>query len=89
MATQKQQNDAILAVRINKDLLEQVNALAKTKAIGTSSLVRMLLSDYLRNEAPKALLSSTPQQPVKGKYVNALDAMSPAERKAYQDEWDY
>lgn len=76
----------VLAIRINKDLLEQFNALAKTKAIGASSLVRMLISDYLRDEAPKALL--TQSQPTKTKTGNTTwDAMSPAERKAYDEEW--
>ena len=86
MTTRKPQNDAILAIRINKDLLDQLNTLAKTKSIGVSSLVRMLMSDYIRNEAPKLLLGGS-LPPTKPR--NSMEAMSPAERKAWEDEWEY
>ena len=91
MATKNPQNDAVLAIRINQELLDQLNALARTKSIGASSLVRMLLSDYIRNEAPKILLGVT-SRPQKGKvltsYDRGLEAMSPAQRKAYDEKFE-
>ena len=88
MSMKNPQNDAILAVRINKDLLEQVNALAKIKSIGTSSLVRMLLSDYLRSEAPKALLVPMQAKP-QGKPMQDWEkALSPAQRQKMEDDYD-
>ena len=80
MTTKNPQNDSVFTVRINHELLEQSNALAKAKGIGLSSLVRMLLSDYIRNEAPK-LLSATTQPQAKGKPLQDWEkALSPAQR---------
>lgn len=85
--TKATQNDVLLAIRMPKKLLDQLNALAVAKGVGTSTMARMTLMDYLKAEAPNALLAP---QPTKGKSNNpAWDAMSPAERKAYNDEWDY
>lgn len=85
------QNDVLLAIRMPKKLLDQLNALADAKGVGTSTMARMVLIDYLRDEAPNALIGITPQpqQLGKAKLSPALQAMSPAERKAYEDEWDY
>lgn len=84
----KPQNDSVLAIRMTEQLLNQLNALAQAKAIGTSTMVRMVLTDYLRDEAPNALIgASIPQQSAKPK--TAREAMSPAEREAYDKEWDY
>ena len=89
MATKNPQNDAVLAIRINQELLNQLNALAKTKAIGASSLVRMLVAEYIRSEAPKALLGATPQPQAKGKPLQDWEkAMSPAQRKKMEDDYD-
>ena len=80
MTTKNPQNDSVFTVRINHELLEQSNALAKAKGIGLSSLVRMLLSDYIRNEAPK-LLSVATQPQAKGKPMQDWEkALSPAQR---------
>lgn len=89
MATKNPQNDAVLAIRINQELLNQLNALAKTKAIGASSLVRMLVAEYIRSEAPKALLGTTPQPQAKGKPLQDWEkALSPAQRKKMEDDYD-
>jgi len=51
-------------------------------------MARMTLIDYLRDEAPNALIGVTPPtKPVKGSA--SYQAMSPAERQAYDSEWDY
>jgi len=85
------QNDVLLAIRMPKKLLDQLNALALAKGIGTSTMARMTLIDYLRDEAPNALIgvtpSSNPTKPIKGSA--SYQAMSPAERQAYDSEWDY
>lgn len=86
----KPQNDSVLAIRMNEKLLNQLNALAQAKAIGTSTMVRMVLTDYLRDEAPNALIgaSQPPQVQLQGKF-NPAKFKTPAEQKAYEDEWDY
>lgn len=90
MTTKNPQNGSVFTVRINHELLEQSNALAKAKGIGLSSLVRMLLSDYIRNEAPKLLSIATPTKSNKPltAYDRELQAMSPAQRKAYDEQFE-
>lgn len=82
------QNDEILAIRMPKKLLDQLNALATAKGVGTSTMARMALIDYLRDEAPNALIGATPQtqQPVKGNPI--YQNMSPSQRAVYDSEWD-
>ena len=83
----------ILAIRMNPQLLNQLNALATAKQMGTATMARMALIDYLKNEAPNALIgASTPTKP-SGKPTNPAraiyEALSPAERQAYDDDWNY
>lgn len=82
-------NDVILAIRMPKRLLDQLNALAESKYMGTATMARNVLAQYLIDEAPNALLGATtqPTKPVKGSA--SYQAMSPAERQAYDSEWDY
>jgi len=85
-------NDEILAIRMPAQLLYQLNALAESKSLGTSSMARMVLAQYLTEEAPKALIGiSSPLKP-QGKILNKLEqqlqAMSPSERKAYEEQFD-
>jgi hypothetical protein len=87
------QNDVLLAIRMPKKLLDQLNALAQAKGVGTSTMARMTLIDYLKEEAPNALIgASTPTKP-SGKPTNPAraiyEALSPAERQAYDDDWNY
>ena len=61
MNSQKQDvKDAILAIRMSPELLKQLNILSRQKHIGTATMARGVLVDYLRQEAPNALLNSTP-----------------------------
>jgi hypothetical protein len=63
MSSQKQDvKDAILAIRMSPELLKQLNILSKQKHIGTATMARGVLVDYLRGEAPNALLNTTPNQ---------------------------
>ena len=82
-------NDVILAIRMPAQLLYQLNALAESKYMGTATMARNVLAQYLTDEAPKALLGATIQPKPQGKVSTRWDAMSPAERQAYNDEWDY
>ncbi len=86
-----QQNDVLLAIRMPKKLLDQLNALAVAKGVGTSTMARMTLIAYLKEEAPNALIGNAtitaPQQKPRGTAI--YQAMSPAERQAYDDEWGY
>lgn len=84
------QNDVLLAIRMPKKLLDQLNALAVAKGIGTSTMARMTLIDYLRDEAPNALIGGV-QQPIPNQQskFNPNRFKTPAEQKAYEDEWDY
>lgn len=81
-------NDVLLAIRMPKKLLDQLNALADAKGIGTSTMARMTLIDYLRDEAPNALLGTVPNTQQKAKTYNGT-TLSPAEQKAWEAEWDY
>lgn len=74
----------ILAIRMNPQLLHQLNALATAKQMGTATMARMALIDYLKNEAPNALIGTpTPTKPL-NKLEQQRLALSPAER-AKQD----
>lgn len=78
------QNDHLLAIRMPKKLLDQLNALADAKGVGTSTMARMALLDFLRDEAPNALIGATPQQNT----MNRNSIAKPSQR--YVDpEWDY
>jgi len=81
------QNDVLLAIRMPKKLLDQLNALAVAKGVGTSTMARMALIDYLKDEAPNALIGASIPQP-QGKPSN-LKFNSPAEQRAWEAEWDY
>lgn len=83
------QNDVLLAIRMPKKLLDQLNALAVAKGVGTSTMARMTLIGYLRDEAPNALIGvSQPISNQQGKF-NPAKFKTPAEQKAWEDEWDY
>jgi len=58
--TKIQNNDVILTIRMPAPLLTQLEALAKTKYLGVSTMARQALAEYLTKEAPSALLSATP-----------------------------
>ena len=86
----------ILAIRMSQPLINQLNALALAKGMGTATMARMALIDYLKAEAPNALIGVATPAPVSkltGKPINPAramyEAMSPAERKEYDDTWDY
>jgi len=81
------QNDVLLAIRMPKKLLDQLNALAVAKGVGTSTMARMALIDYLKDEAPNALIGASIPQP-QSKLSNPK-FNSPAEQKAWEAEWDY
>ena len=83
------QNDVLLAIRMPKKLLDQLNALAVAKGVGTSTMARMTLIDYLRDEAPNALIGASIQQPQSAQSFNKAKFSSPAEQKAWEAEWDY
>jgi hypothetical protein len=89
--TNKPKNEETLAIRLPKKLHDQLIALAQSKYMGVSTMARNVLAQYLIDEAPNALLGSTPQpqQPSKGRALSpALQAMSPAERLEWEKEWD-
>jgi|GEM_PF-5703815 len=85
----QQQNDEILAIRMPKKLLDQLNALALAKGVGTSTMARMALIDYLRDEAPNALIGATPTTSTTARPNQPSAIMSPSQRQAYDNEWDY
>lgn len=97
MSNKKQtQNDEILAIRMPQKLLVQLNALAQAKGVGTSTMARMALIDYLKDEAPDALIGTVPNTTqTNGRKLSAYEiseikkkqAMSPAQRRAYEEEW--
>ena len=81
-------HDTTLTFRLPKVLHEQLEQIANAQYLKMGELVRNLIKDEIKRAQPY-VSAPTPQQPTKGKYANALDAMSPAERKAWEAEWDY
>jgi hypothetical protein len=77
----------ILAIRMNPQLLSQLNALAVAKHMGTATMARMALIDYLKDEAPNALLGASATQQISKPSNPKFN--SPAEQKAWEAEWDY
>jgi hypothetical protein len=75
----------ILAIRMNPQLLNQLNALAIAKHMGTATMARAALIDYLKSEAPNALLgaSATPQAQPFNKPKPAIT--KPSERIDWND----
>ena len=59
MSNAKSSNQTeVLAIRMNPQLLKQLNILAQAKNIGTATMARMALTEYLKEQAPDALLST-------------------------------
>jgi metal-responsive CopG/Arc/MetJ family transcriptional regulator len=85
----QQQNDEILAIRMPKKLLDQLNALAVAKGVGTSTMARMALIDYLRDEAPNALIGATPSTSTTGTLSpqQRMQSLSPSMRQQYEEDW--
>lgn len=84
----KPQNDSILAIRMPTKLLHQLNALAQAKHMGTATMARMALTDYLKDEAPDALIGAPTQSLQLQNKFNPNNFKSPAEQKAWEEEWD-
>jgi len=80
---------AVLAIRMSPELLKQLNALAKQKHIGTATMARTALVNYLTEEAPNALISASQSVPTLQNKFNPAKFKTPAEQKAWEDEWDY
>jgi hypothetical protein len=88
--TQKSQllHDSSLVIRLPKALHTQLEQVATAQYMKMGELVRNLIKDEIKRAMP--YMNNTTPQPVKGKSNNPTwDAMSPAERKAYNNEWDY
>lgn len=67
------QNDAVLNLRIATELHDQLKALAQTKYMPLSVMVRLALMDYIRQEAPTALSSQTmPVKTYQGKPMSKM-----------------
>lgn len=67
------QNDAVLNLRIATELHEQLKALAQTKYMPLSVMVRLALMDYIKQEAPTALASQTmPAKTYQGKPMSKM-----------------
>jgi len=81
------QNDVLLAIRMPKKLLDQLNALAVVKGVGTSTMARMALIDFLKDEAPNALIGASPAKPL-NKLDQQRQALSPAERAKQDADYD-
>ena len=60
MSNAKSSNQTeVLAIRMTPQLLKQLNILAQAKNIGTATMARMALTEYLKEQAPDALLNAT------------------------------
>lgn len=73
------QNDAVLNLRIATELHEQLKALAQTKYMPLSVMVRLALMDYIRQEAPSALTPQPHAQKPEKKYTGSIGGVPIAE----------
>lgn len=82
-------HDSSIVVRLPKALHEQLEQVATAQYMKMGELVRNLIKEEVKRATP--YLNHTPQstQPkiITGK--DRLNAMSPAERQAYEDDWNY
>jgi predicted DNA-binding protein len=82
----KKLNDTVLAIRLPTIIRDQLEIVAHAQYKNSSELVRELIVTKVR-EATQYIQPQS--QPVKTKTGNSVwDAMSPAERKAYDEEWN-
>lgn len=83
--TKPPKNSEILAIRMTPQLLKQLNTLAQLKNIGTATMARMALTEYLKDQAPDALIGTVPNtnQP------NNRMIARPSQQVQYNDDWDY
>jgi len=77
-------HDTTLAIRLPKPLNDQLEQSATAQYMKVSELVRHLIKEHLRQAQP---FINAPQQSTKPR--SAREAMSPAEREAWEKEWDY
>ena len=84
-------HDKTLTFRLPTALHAQLEQIATAQYLKMGELVRNLIKDEIKRAQPYVgAQNSAPQQPTKTKSANPIwDAMSPAERKAYNEEWDY
>jgi len=78
---------AVLAIRMSPELLKQLNALAKQKHIGTATMARTALVNYLTEEAPNALISASQSVPTSQGKFDSSRFRTPAEQKMWEEDW--
>ena len=84
-------HDSSIVIRLPKALHEQLEQVATSQYMKMGELVRNLIKEEIKRALPYIgnAQPQTPQQH-RGKPIPpALQAMSPAERKAWEDEWTY
>jgi hypothetical protein len=76
-------NDATLAIRLPEHIHDQLKALADAKFMPVSLMVRLMLIDYLKQEAPNALTTQThPHTTPQNSPPNIARPLSPREKIA-------
>lgn len=92
-----QMHDTTLTIRLPKALHLQFEEVANAQYMKMGELIRQLMKEEVRKASPY-LSTTTPAKDAqiirKGKVIIGganpkWDAMSPAERQAYNADWDY
>ena len=73
------QNDAVLNLRIATELHEQLKALAQTKYMPLSVMVRLALMEYIRQEAPSTLTAQPHAPKPEKKYTGSIGGVPVSE----------
>jgi Arc/MetJ-type ribon-helix-helix transcriptional regulator len=81
-------HDTTLAIRLPKALHDQLEQVATTQYMKVSELVRHLIKEHLKQAQPFINPHTQTQVQLQGKF-NPQRFKTPAEQKAYEDEWDY
>jgi len=79
-------HDTTLAIRLPKALNDQLEQVATTQYMKVSELVRHLIKEHIKQAQP--FLNTQPQVQTKTPW-DSRKFKTPAEQKAYEDEWDY
>jgi hypothetical protein len=69
------QNDAVLNLRIATELHDQLKALAQSKYMPLSVMVRLALMDYIKQEAPNTLTTQPYQAKPEKKYTGSINGV--------------
>jgi len=87
MTQKTNEHDAVLAVRMPKQMLAQLNQLSRLKMMPTAVMVRIALAEYMQQEAPNTLLTPIARQQATQAKPIQKSVSRPSEQRE-RDWWD-